>query len=332
MKVLAGDIGGTNTRIIFADLYEKDRRIIAQKNYPSANFTSIDQVLENFINENHITTNIDAACFAVAGTVKSGVAAVTNLPWVVQENKLSSCFQIPKVKLINDFIAVVYGIEELNASDTLTLQQGEVNDSSNQPNAVVIGAGTGLGVAHRVWMNDHYAALSTEAGHVGFAPENEQQCQLLQWLQKKQSHVSLEMILSGRGLLIIYNFLQEQQRGSQLNSTLEAMKTNDPAQVITEYAISNNDELCLRTLECFIDIYGSAAGNAALHVYPVDEVYIAGGIGARIKDKLQEKRFMDAFKNKGLMTSNMEKIKIKLILNENIGLYGALQHLSKNCT
>lgn len=120
----------------------------------------------------------------MAGPVKSGVAAVTNLPWVINGDELSVHLKIPKVKLINGFIAVAYGIDELNDLDTFTLQQGEAYKKTDKPNAVVIGAGAGLGVAHRVWINDHYKAFSTEAGHTGFAPENEQQCQLLSWLQK----------------------------------------------------------------------------------------------------------------------------------------------------
>lgn len=325
MKILAGDIGGTNTRILCAEVHENDRHIIAEKKYISADFTDLTQVLKQFTREHKITGDVHAACFAVAGPVKSGVVAVTNLPWVVNESELSDNFQIPRVKLINDFIAVVYGIEELNDLDTLTLQRGNVNRKTNKPDAVVIGAGTGLGVAHRLWINNHYEAFSTEAGHAGFAPENEQQCQLLHWLQKKHSHVSLEMILSGRGLLSIYNFLREQYALSESIVIRDAMQTTDPAQVITKAALSNSDPVCQKTLECFVDIYGAAAANAALYFYPVDEVYIAGGIAARIKGKLQEQRFIDAFINKGLMSSNMEKIRIKLILQESVGLYGALK-------
>ncbi len=325
MNVLAADIGGTNTRVIFAEVNQNGRHIIVEKKYRSADFTDFTQVLEHCLSEHEITGDIDAACFAVAGPVKSGVAAITNLPWVVNKKELSHRFKIPKVKLINDFIAVAYGIDELTDLDTLTLQQGDVNSEKDKPAAVVIGAGTGLGIAHRVWVNGRYEVFSTEAGHAGFAPENEQQCRLLHWLQKKYSHVSLEMILSGRGLLMIYNFFREQEAALESMAVIDAMKKTDPAQVVTEYALSGSDVLCQKTLECFIDIYGAAAANAALYFYPVGEVYIAGGIGIKIKDKLQGQRFIDAFINKGLMSSNMEKITIKLILQESVGLYGALK-------
>lgn len=332
MKVLAGDIGGTNTRLICADVDEKNSRVVlAEKSYASGDYSNFIQVLTTFLQEHSLTNTINAACFAIAGPVKSGIVAVTNLPWIINENELSTTLQIPKVKLVNDFIAVVYGLAELKNTDTLILQQGEVKhdfdkDKPAKPDAVVVGAGTGLGVAHRIWLNDHYHALSTEAGHTGFAPENELQCHLLLWLQKTQSHVSLENILSGKGLVTIYNFLREEEKMPESVPVAEALQRRVASQVITEYALSGDDELCQKTLECFIDIYGSAAGNAALHFYPVDEVYIAGGIAPKIKDKLVGQRFINAFNNKGLMSENLKKVTIKLILQEKIGLYGALSH------
>lgn len=332
MKLLAGDIGGTNTRLLYAEVNAKGRHVISEKSYASSEYSEFNQVLTTFLHEHNITDTIDAACFSVAGPVLSGIVTVTNLPWVISENELGKTFKIAKVKLINDFISVVYGIAELKDIDTVTLQQGDIKNSSVNPDAVVIGAGTGLGVAHRIWLNDHYHALSTEAGHAGFAPENEQQCQLLQSLQKTQSHVSLENILSGKGLVTIYNCLHEQEKLTESSSVAEAIKNNNPSQVITEYALADSDELCQKTLECFIDIYGAAAGNATLHFYPVDEVYIAGGIAPKIKDKLMGQRFINAFNNKGLMSTNMKQITIKLILQENIGLYGALSVVAGTCS
>jgi len=326
MKVLAGDIGGTNARLICAEVNAKGKKIVAEKSYVSANYSDFIQVLNTFLHEHNIKGAIDAACFAVAGPVKSGVVAVTNLPWVINENELGKSMHIPKVKLINDFTAVVYGISELSDGDTVTLQKGEVKSNSANQNAVVIGAGTGLGVAHRIWLSDHYHALSSEAGHAGFAPENEQQCQLLQWLHKTQLHVSLENILSGRGLVTIYDFIRTQNPTAESPVVSEAMLKKDPAQVITDYALSKSDGLCQQTLDCFIDIYGAAAGNAALYFYPVDEVYIAGGIAPKIKDQLSGQRFIDAFNAKGLMFENMKKLTIKIVLQEKVGLYGALSN------
>jgi len=148
-------------------------------------------------------------------------------------------------------------------------------------------------------------------------------------MQHKHSHVSLEMLLSGKGLTTIYHFLHEQKHYLESSSVQAKMKLNDAAEVITEYALAETDPLCEATLATFIDIYGAAAGNLALNYYPVAELYIAGGIAAKIKDKMQGSSFIAAFKNKGLLSSKMKTITIKLILQDKVGLYGALTMLKR---
>ncbi len=327
MKILAGDIGGTNTRLLLADIDENGRHILAEKSYLSADYDGLIQVINIFFFDIGIQAPVNAACFAVAGPVENGFVSVTNLPWVISEEQLRKVLQTNNVKLINDFVAVSYGISELKNDDVLVLQQGISNNNRvEKPGAAIVGAGTGFGVSHRVWLSDNYQVLPSEAGHAGFAPKNEQQLKLLGWLQKKYSYVSLGMLLSGRGLFTIYQFLHEETGLPESVDINEAMKKRDPAQIITEHALSNTDELCKKTLDCFIDIYGASAGNVALHYYPVDEVYIAGGIAVKIKDRLMSQRFINAFVNKGLLSSNMEKITIKLITQDKVGLYGALSH------
>ncbi|MBL4576046.1 MAG: glucokinase [Opitutaceae bacterium] len=326
MQILSGDIGGTNARLIFAEFDASHSNIVAEKNYSSADFNGLIQLIDRFFSEHGIAAPIDAACFAIAGPVECGAATVTNLPWVISEQQLSQRLRTPRVKLINDLVAAAYGISELQDTDILMLQQGVAHDGALlNHDAVIIAAGTGFGVAHLVWLNDHYQAYSSEAGHVGFAPENIQQNKLLAWLQKKHSHVSLEMLLSGRGLVTIYHFLHEVIGLAESSTINKAMQENDSAQVITENALIDNDFLCQKTLEMFIDIYGAAAGNTALQYYPIGILYIAGGIAPKIKDKIMGRRFTDAFINKGLMSSNMKKITIKLIMQDKVNLHGALQ-------
>ena len=323
MIVLAGDIGGTNTRLLCAEIDRSKQQVISESSYPSAEYDDLEEVIRQFLSEYKLTLPIEAACIAVAGPVKSGVASVTNLPWEISENKISNLFNIPRVKLVNDFVAVVNGINELDEAALLILNQGQAGNQL-YPDAAVIGAGTGLGVAHRVWIEDHYQAFSSEAGHAGFAPANQQQTKLLAWLQQQYKHISLEMLLSGRGLPLIYQFFHEVEGIPVSRSVVSEMQNNDPAQVITENALSGKDELSDKTLSCFVEIYGAAAGDVALHYYPVSEVYIAGGIAPKIKDELLSRGFLGAFTNKGPMTANMGKVAIKLILEEKVGLYGAL--------
>ena len=324
MHLLAGDIGGTHTRLIYAEIHNHVQHVLAEKSYPSADYNDLQSVLDIFLTEHVISNTIDAACFAVAGPVKGNVASITNLPWVISQQALCETLQTPRIKLINDFVAAAYGISVLDESDIQILQQG--NNTSQNQDAAIIGAGTGLGASHLVWSNNHYQIYPSEAGHAGFSPENELQCELLSWMLKQHDYVSLEMLLSGRGLIKIYQFLNEVKDIAESLSVNAAMKQSDPASVISDYALTGRDELCQKTLDCFIDIYGSAASNIALHYYPIGEVYIAGGIAPKIKNKLLGSRFIEAFRNKGLMSSNMEQITIKLICQEKTGLYGALSH------
>jgi glucokinase len=329
MQVLAGDIGGTNTRLVLAEVNESGRQILFEKSYPSAEYSGLVQVLDIFLAENGISLPVETACFATAGPVKSGVVSVTNLPWVISEAQLRDVLHTPKVVLINDFVAVGYGISVLEQSDFLVLQQGQPDDNEQHHDAAVVGAGTGLGVSHLVWLEDRYQPYSSEAGHVGFAPENVQQGELLAWLQQQYSHVSLEMLLSGSGLVRIYNFLHEVAGLSESSVIIESMQEENPAQVITEHALLEDDDLCLKTLEMFLDVYGSAAGNAALHYYPVSDLYVAGGIAAKISTKMTDGRFINAFVNKGAMSSVLENISVKVITQEKVGLYGALSYAQK---
>lgn len=332
MQILAGDIGGTHTRLICSGMSDAGKRIAVEKSYPSANYAGLTQLIEVFFSEHSITRAIGAACFAIAGPVESGVAIVTNLPWVISEKELSSNLSTPRVKLINDFVAAAHGISDLQNTEMLVLQQGLIfEEESAHPNAAVIGAGTGFGASHRVWMDDSYQIFSSEAGHAGFAPENAEQNRLLAWLQKKHSHVSLEMLLSGNGLVTIHHFLHEVVGLHDSLVITDAMKKIDPAQIIAEQALLGNDIVCQKALDIFIDIYGAAASNVALHYYPVHELYIAGGIAPKIKEKMLGPRFINAFFNKGLMSANMKKITIKLITQDKVGLYGALAHAHTLC-
>ena len=332
MHILAGDIGGTNTRLLFAQSSTDGYRVIAESNYPSNQYHSLLEVIEVFFSEHDIEPVIDTACFAVAGPVLSGLVSVTNLPWVISEQELRDELGIARVRLINDFVAVAYGIAELEETDIEILQHGQTRDG--QPlnmDAAVIGAGTGLGVSHLVYREGTYHPYPSEAGHVGFAPENQLQCELLAWLLQKHPHVSVEMLLSGNGMGTLYYFLQQVKGLAESTDVRTAMQQMDPAQVISEYALSAKDELCSQALDLFIDIYGSVAGNVALHYYPVGTLYIAGGIAAKISKKMMDHRFIDAFQNKGAISSILRSLSVKLVTMEKVGLYGAVnraRHLS----
>jgi glucokinase len=327
MRVLTGDIGGTNTRLMIVDYKDSQYRVLVSHTYPSNQYPGLQDVIHQFLDE-HNTGGIQRACLAVAGPVINGSSKITNLPWVINEEQLVDDLKIPVVKLINDFTAVAKGVASVGKNDLLEVQTGSVHHSgSKHPSGAIIGAGTGLGVAHRVWIEGEYHIVTSETGHAGFAPETELQTNLLSWLRSQHGHVSIEMVLSGTGLYRIYQFLSDNNHYPESASIREQMLENDPARIITEYGLRGDDELCQMTLDTFVEIYGATAGNVALQYYPIDELYIAGGIAPRIKDKLKTRLFLDAFVSKGKLTSSLQNITVKIILDNNVGLHGALAHL-----
>lgn len=324
MRLLVGDIGGTNTRLAYVQ-DDCAPAIRQEKTYASSDYASLIEVIEDFLSSYDIQEPLDAVCLAVAGPVIAGCASITNLPWSICEEDLRVALQIKQIFLINDFLAVAYAIPGLAENDLVTLQAGEPIRESGKINVAVLGAGTGLGAAHLVWQGDHYQAFSSEAGHASFAPETDTQEQLFAWLHQRHAHVSVEMLLSGSGIYTIYQFFRDELGLPESVLIRNAMQDADPAQVISKYALAD-DELCARTLTCFIEIYGAVAGDIALHYYPVSAVYLAGGIGPKIKDMLASDVFTKAFCNKGPMRENLQRLPIKLVLTANPGLDGAIAY------
>ncbi len=328
MPLLAADVGGTNTRFCLAQPDGHSMQLLHQQTYASADYPRFDLALSAFLTQCDCVDSLDAACIAIAGPVLQQAgeyhASITNLPWQISSSALQQQLQLSKVKLINDFTAVCYGVDQLSEQQIEILQPGVSTDRPAHPSALVIGAGTGLGVAHRVWLDGAWQVMPTETGHTGFAPESALQTALLAHLQADNAHVSLESILSGRGFYVIYRFLQK-HLGLQPSADIEAqLQYENSAQLISEAALAERDALSQQTLELFVEIYGGVAGNCVLNHYPLHEVYIAGGIAAKISTALHSEAFINAFTQKGLMSDNLRALPVKLITEENVGLLGAL--------
>lgn len=313
---LAGDIGGTKTLL---RLFEAGGGVLAERRFDSASFTSLEQVVAGFLND-FTAPSLAATCFGVAGPVEGGRANITNLPWRIDAASIATEFHIPQVRLINDFQAVAYGIEALDNSDLATLQAGSPQKGGVR---AVIGAGTGLGEGFMVWQESYYAAFPSEGSHADFAPVNALQIELLRYLAERYGHVSYERLLSGPGLVNIFEFLRD-SRGHQSTVELQAaMKTGDPAAAISHCAMGGKDDLAEAALDLFAHIYGAEAGNLALKVLARGGVYIAGGIAPQIMGKLEDGEFLRAFADKGRFAGLLGDIPVHVVLNPKVGLLGA---------
>jgi glucokinase len=316
--LLAVDIGGTKTLF---QLSSETGDVIAEQSYASQQYESFDLLLGEFLAQQEITKQSTvSACFAVAGPVVGKQAIITNLPWKLDADKLARDFSIEHVHLCNDFVAVGYGIACLADDEIAVLQEGEPDLA--MPKAV-IGAGTGLGQALMFPEKDAWKVVATEGGNVDFAPTDQNQVRLLEHMMQRFDHVSYELIVSGPGLVNIYDFLRDYQQRDEDPDLRQAMIDGDAAAAISKFALKRGNELAIEALDMFIKIYGAQAGNLALSVIPMAGLYIAGGIAAKNIERFQGAGFLDAFRAKGKMRHLVEKIPVYVILQPKVGLMGA---------
>lgn len=318
--VLAGDIGGTKTRLTVFCLEQQQCRLTVEKTFHSKDYPSLEVILREFLRGQE---KIASACFGIAGPVTSGIVKTTNLPWVIDIQSIQKELSVKKVEIINDLVANAYGIFLLKKRDFDVLNTGEMKKG----NAALLSAGTGLGEAILFWDGKQHVPSPSEGGHVEFGPRNNLEIELFQYLFDRFGHVSYERVLSGKGLLHIYQFLKESKRYSSEPEWLsKKMEQGDPAAVISGMAQQKRNRLCVKALDMFVSIYGAAAGNLALQVMAVGGIYIGGGIAPKIVWKLKDGTFMGAFKNKGRLSDIVDQIPVKVIMNDRAALLGAAYH------
>ncbi len=315
--VLAGDVGGTKTRLGLFEVVRGRLRPLLEKAFLNKNYKGLESILVGFLKGQK---GIAAACFGVAGPVTEEVVIATNLPWWIDIQSLRKVLPFEKVEVINDLVANAYGISVLKKEDFEILNPGKVKIGTQ----ALISAGTGLGEAILFWDGQEHVPSPSEGGHAEFGPRSHLELELFHYLSDRLDHVSYERVLSGEGLFSIYQFLLDSKKfGSEPAWLSEKMKEEDPAEVISEAALFKKNELCVRALDLFASIYGSAAGNLALQVMAVGGVYVGGGIAPRIVWKLRDGTFIKAFKNKGRLSHIVNHIPVKVILNEKTALLGA---------
>lgn len=345
--LLAGDIGGTKTILQLVRVRDEgteSQRALPQyetcytQRYPSNDFPDLVPMVEQFLSEIarelEITSRPQKACFAIAGPVVRGSVKLTNLSWpTLAEQRLREALDMVSVRLINDFLAIGYGVLGLKADDLHTLQPAESQE--NAPIAV-IGAGTGLGEAFLAPAAAGYQVYPSEGGHTDFSPRSELEFALLQYLrdQYKIARVSTERVVSGQGIVAIYQFLRDRQIAKESDDVAAVVRTwereagqseksVDPAATIATAALEQQDHLCEQTMQIFVEAYGAEAGNLALKLLPYAGLYIAGGIAAKNISLLETGGFMQNFRDKGRVSAVLEKVPVHVILNPQVGLIGA---------
>jgi glucokinase len=316
--ILAGDVGGTHTRLALFEPGGEALVLVREATLPSREFTSLEEAIERFL-EAGPRAPVDAACVGIAGPVVDGRCVTTNLPWVVDERLLAYAIPTAHARLLNDLEATAHGIFTLREDELVTLQSGV----PRRGNLAVIAAGTGLGEAIVVVEGRVRTFIATEGGHADFGPRGDQQEDLLRHLRREFGRVSYERVLSGPGLVNVYRFLRDAKAAPESDAVAAQMRARDPASVITEVGAQGGDRLCTLALDLFVAVYGAEAGNLALKALATGGVVLAGGIAPRIMPALTAGGFLAAFRDKGRLASLMETLPVHVALNPKTPLLGA---------
>lgn len=319
--ILAGDIGGTNARLGIFELLRGRIQPVVTKTYRSKEHESLDDIVGQFKKEHPISA--EKASFAIAGPVSEGRVATTNLAWLVDAERLAKTVGLKKIGLLNDLEAIGYGLTELAGNDLATLNEGTRNSNGN---LAILAAGTGLGQAACFWDGKEHHPFACEGGHTDFAPRNQLELELLNYLLTKFDRVSYERVLSGSGLFEIYKFHHHIHRGQEPPELTEVLHQQAHPAPVVRAALESRSEVCMNALDLFVSIYGAEAGNLALKVMARGGIFIGGGIAPRIIQKLKEPTFMSAFTAKGRMRPLLEAMPVGVILNDKAGLLGAARH------
>jgi glucokinase len=317
--ILAGDIGGTNTRLALFERQAKTLTPVVEATFASGEHENLETIVTTF--QSTHTQSITQACFGVAGPVKHGRCEATNLPWIVDAQVLANGLRLPTVGLMNDLEANVYGIAVLQPTDFVALHPGEPDADGN---AALIAAGTGLGEAGLYWDGQRYHPIASEGGHADFAPSNELEIDLLRYLLAQFDRVSWERVLSGPGLYNLYKFFRDTSRATEPVWLTEALQHQNPPSVIAQAALAGKSTLCELALDLFISLYGAEAGNLALKMKATGGLFVGGGIAPKVVERMKgSTTFMAAFLAKGRMRSLLEAMPVKVILNDKTALLGA---------
>ena len=318
MRVLVGDIGGTKTGLALAQVAGDAVALSQPARYPSRDFPDLASLVRRYLDDTGLDCNLGS--FAVAGPVVQGRSKTTNLPWSLDAADLAQALGFHHAHLLNDLEAVAWGVAALQADDLAEIQPGEPGSAGN---ACVVAAGTGLGEAGLYWDGTRHHAFATEGGHTDFAPADEREFALLEHLQKRYGRVSWERVVSGMGIGNIYEFLAAWHQAAHPPAVAEAIADDGDLPAAVAQCAAEGVHPCTEAMDLFALLYGREAGNTALKLMSLGGVYLGGGIAPKNLALLRAGGFLEGFLDKGRMRGLMERMPVRVILNQQTPLLGA---------
>ncbi len=309
--VLAADVGGTKTLLGLFRPGARGARLMRESSLPSRRYRSLGVLIADFLGQGPKAA-IHAACLAVAGPVEGNKARLTNLPWRIDGGRLAAVIGTPRLTLLNDVQAAALGMlfADKGAFVPLNPAAPPFKGKASKANMALMAPGTGFGEALLCWTGEGYSVLATEAGHADFAPRNMEETGLCRFLRGRfGGQVSVERVLSGPGLVAMYDFLGGRPRLD--------------AQAIADAALAKNNAHCMKALEMFAAALGAEAGNVALRTLARGGVIIGGGIAPKILPALQTANFRRAYADKDRMAKLVRSIPVVVAREPRAALIGA---------
>ena len=322
--IIAGDIGGTKARIGLFERRSGKVELLLSEQYVSRDFSSLEAILKKFL-EKHgpaMTSRTEAACFGLPGPVVNGRVKVTNLPWEVIQSEVGATLKVHKIRLVNDLVGTAAAIPTFGPDSLTTVYEGR-GSVDRGGSCVVVAPGTGLGhsLIHREagWS----VLLASEGGHANFAPTNEEEVALLQYLQGRFSHVSVESVLCGPGIANIYSFLRDTGRGEEPAQLKGQESASNITSTVTELVMAGTSDICVKALRMFCSILGAHCSNMVLTYLATGGVYLGGGIPPKIAPFLSQGAFLEGYLKKGKQRERVEATPVFIIKDDHAALYGA---------
>jgi len=318
--LIAGDIGGTTTRLALVSEKQGARKFIAEQEVRSGDYSGLEPIVEAFLTANN--AQVTSACFDVPGPVIAGRAQLTNLPWDLDEATLCKNLKLQSVHLLNDLQAIAHAVPHLLPEDLAVINEGEKTENAA---IAIMAPGTGLGEAFLVWNSSSYVACPSEGGHADFAPANHVQAGLWGFLTDRFGHASYERVCAGSGLPNVYDYLRSLDPASESKGfAAQLLAAHDRTPLIVEAALTKGEHnpLAAATLRIIFDVWGAEAGNLALKIMATGGIYIGGGIAPRMIPQLLTSGFMRAFTDKGRFAKLLGNVPVHVIMI-NAALLGA---------
>ncbi|WP_216904617.1 glucokinase [Synechococcus sp. CCY 9618] len=331
--LLAGDIGGTKTLLSLWRQGGERPELLLEERYPSAAWDDLAPMVRHFLEGPGAQAGgpVAAACFAVAGPVQGGRARLTNLPWQLDAGALASGCGLPRVELVNDFAVLIYGLPHLSPDQTARVKEG-----SRDPLApvLILGAGTGLGVAMGLPTSEGLQAIPSEAAHGEFAPRDQQEWELKQWLRADLAleRVSIERVVSGTGLGHVARWLlslRHPDGDHPLSRSARLWSTSGDGPAVADLpaevamAAAAGDRLAAAAMDLWLGAYGSVCGDLALACLSRGGVWLAGGTAAKLLDGLRSDAFLEPLLTKGRLRSALEPMAITALVDPGVGTFSA---------